>query len=96
MIRIVDAECNNGSLMDELSPVSLRGPLGLSGTGQWETHRCSDGLVDQADGLPHHRSGPGAGTVPHHLTPHTSAALASKDRKTTPKTESTELKRKVW
>lgn len=37
--------------------------MGLSGTGQWKTHRCSDGLVDQADGLPNNRSGPGTGEL---------------------------------
>lgn len=35
--------------------------MGLSGTGQWETHCCSDGFVDQADGFPDNSSGPGAG-----------------------------------
>lgn len=41
----------------------LRGSLGLSGTGQRETHRGSDELVDQADGIPHHRRGPGTGEL---------------------------------
>ena len=37
--------------------------MGLSGTGQWVTHRCSDGVVDQADGLPDYSSGPGTGEL---------------------------------
>lgn len=31
-----------------------RGPVGLSGAGQRETHRCSHELLDQANGLPDH------------------------------------------
>lgn len=49
----------------------LRGPLGLSGTGQWETHCGSDELVDQADGIPHYRRGPGTGEL------HSARPLAS-------------------
>lgn len=37
--------------------------MGLSGAGQWETHRRCDGLVDEADGLPNHCSGSGAGEL---------------------------------
>lgn len=40
-----------------------RGPMGLSGTGQWQTHSCSDGFVDQANGLPDYCSGSGTGEL---------------------------------
>lgn len=46
-----------------LTSVLHRGSMGLSGTGQWVTHRCSDGVVDQADGLPDYSSGPGTGEL---------------------------------
>lgn len=46
-----------------LLPVSHRGPMGLFGTGQWETHCCSDGLMDQANGLPHNSRWPGTGEL---------------------------------
>lgn len=40
-----------------------RGSVGMSGTGQWKAHRCSDELMDQTDGLPNNCCGPGTGEL---------------------------------
>lgn len=44
--------------------------MGLSGRGQWKAHRSSDGLLDQADGIPDNCGGPGTGKVHVNLFSH--------------------------
>lgn len=46
-----------------LLPDVHRGPVGVSGAGERETHRCRHELLDQADGLSHHSGWPGTGEL---------------------------------